>query len=254
MGDGYSWYYAFFGIHYLPFVIPAAVVLLARIVLGKVTKAELLVLGLVLLSLLAEALQLTLTNEQYKRGDEVLTVTWERYFGVLAPILWLWTAHGLVALWTVARRPLVRWGVRLVLVAALGWSVVSGIVYLVKEYRVGAGEDARVAAEAIAPVIKADYKGPARYENFAYQLHEYYTARRPVVVSFWGCAGWAVRGQSQGVAPGYPNREDYLFARVDSRYRRGLGRELELDPTLRFVREVQGTRFAWRLYRRVLPK
>ena len=98
MTSWWSWYYAFFGIHYLPFVIPAAAVLVLRLVLRRVSRRELALLGLVLLMLLLEAVQLIASHASFEFGSEDFIVTWERYFGVLAPLLWSWAAFGVIQL------------------------------------------------------------------------------------------------------------------------------------------------------------
>lgn len=254
MTNWWSWYYAFFGIHYLPFVIPAAAVFVLRLALRRVSRRELALLGLVLLMLLLEAVQLMASHANLERGNVDFMVTWERYFGVLAPLLWSWAAVGVVQL--------LDWSGRNWLLKSASYFVIVGALFVVlvhesvsnryDEIVKGSGRDAMVAGERIARFIARDYTGPRRFENFPYQIADYYTSRRPVVVSFWGCAAWACRGQSQGVMQGgYPMREDYLFARVDRRFvKEGLGRGLERSPEHEFVHEVRGTKFRWRLYRR----
>lgn len=98
MTNWWSWYYAFFGIHYLPFAIPAVLLFFLRLVLRRVSRRELALAGLGLLLLLIEALQLVATNASFRYGHVDFKVTWERYFGVLAPVFWVWTAAGIVQL------------------------------------------------------------------------------------------------------------------------------------------------------------
>lgn len=223
---------------FLPYALVAWGVIVVRIATHRFQRVEWLLLALLLGHHLLEVAQLI-------AGDGELRHLPDRYFGPVAPLLWLWTAYGLVWLWQ-WRKDGWRWLFRLLVIAfLLEVAGYEGGKKLVKEYRRGAARDALVAGEAMAPLIRADYQGPARHSMFRYVSHEYYTSRRPVVLGPYAAAAWAVRGHGDLTDFGYPLPEDYRAERVDDHFK-------EPSPIhYRFVGEVFGTRYPWRLYRRL---
>ncbi len=226
-----------------PYAIFFWAVLLLRIYLMKVTRTEWLVLALLVGHHLLEVVQLML-------GSESLTITMlpHRYFATLAPLVWGWTAYGLVQLWQV---PHPRWKylTRLIALAVFVHTITYvGIVKFQKEYKRGVGRDAMVAAQAIAPFILEDYKGPKVTPDFPYTVGEYYTNRRPVIDGPYAAAAWCVRGQGimQETCP-FPLEEDYAFFRADQRPERLLDKE-----RYQLLKEVKGLRnTTWQLYKRI---
>lgn len=236
------------GAHFLIYALPAWAVLLVRLAMGRMGRRELGLFAIFTGALLLEGLQLAVDGFSFFDGE-----AWgfPRYFGVFAPLLWLWAAWSLAALWNVSsgwRRGLVRSAV----VVALGWVFISqGVMSLEAFYRKGARHDALVAAERIAPTIRDDYRGPKRQAESKRILAEYFTTRRPVVFGDFAAAAWMVRGQSEGAIQGRglcPYPDDYLFIRVGS----GYGGMNTVDSRLYdYVRSVRGGLGAeWRLFRR----
>lgn len=223
---------------FLPYALVAWAVIGVRLFAGQFRRVEWLLLALLVGHHALEVAQLVV-------GDGALRHLPDRYFGPVAPLLWVWTAYGLVWLWR-WRADGWRWLARAVVVGLVvevaGYELVAR---LSREYRRGSARDAMVAAEAMAPLIRADYQGPARHERFPYVTREYYTARRPAVLSAYAAAAWAVRGQGALADFHYPLPEDYIATRVDAHFR--------APPAARYrlVGEVRGTRYPWRLYRRI---
>lgn len=226
---------------FLPYALVAWAVVAVRMATGRFRRVEWLLLALLVGHHVLEVTQLTV-------GDGALRHLPDRYFGPVAPLLWVWTAYGLVWLWR-WRKDGWRWLARAA-VAAFVLEVASYelVARLSRECRRGSARDALVAGEAMAPILREDYKGPARHQGFRYVTHEYYTSRRPVVLGDYAAAAWAVRGQGALSDFAYPLPEDYIVKRVDKAFR-----EPPADR-YRFVAEVSGTRYKWRLYRRKTVK
>lgn len=146
-------------------------------------------------------------------GDGVLNdlVYRIRYFYPLAPLLWLWTAYGVWRLWRCPGRG------RLAVRAAL---VCVGVALFAYEIPVrtaqqvlrGARSESRQAGEAFAPIIRADYKGPATFPDFRPTPHEYHVNRRPLLGPYWDNSAWPLRTQSlaPNAIPGHPLPDYYI--------------------------------------------
>ncbi len=235
--------------HYIVYSLPAWAVVAWRCARLRFSRREIAVLAIFLGALAMEAAQLAAEGFEFgKRG-----ATWglPRYFGVFAPLLWLWTAHLLAVLW--GRFKGVRGvAVRIAVLAALGWILaMQNILPLEKYYNGGARKDAVGAARRAARVIRWDYAGPARQERTIPAHSEYITTRRPVVFGDFAAAAWFVRGQSEGALQGYgmcPYECDYLFFRVGT----GYGGVAAPDTSnFDFVCKIPGGLGAeWRLFRR----
>lgn len=244
------------GAHYLWFSLPAWLILLVRLVSGKFTKREGLVLGSFCVFTLLEVIQLSADSSFFKH--ELWGMT--RYFGVFAPFLWLWFAKALSELWAgdypkfVPAPKVVCWVVgRLAVCAVFAWIFVTqGYEPISNELMHGAGRDSMVAARKIAKVIRRDYAGPARQAERKTSLKEYFTSRRPVVFGNFSAAAWALRGQSEGAVEGRrkspcPYKDDYLFIRAGS----GYGDLETVDAkTYDIIAKVSGLGTEWRLFRR----
>ena len=238
---------AFFGAHnaVMAFVAYASIVWL---LLGRRLGRE----GTLLLVVLAvcvggEWLQLTLSQKGARFAD---IPTWglSRYFGVFAPLVWIFAAKLVVDVFAWRR---VRAAVGVLVVGFLGWFAWQAyLVELPAMYRGGARADVMVAAKRAAEVIRADYRGPSRQEELKYSPREYYTVRRPVVFSDFAMVAWLLRGQSEGAqaASGWcPYPDDYLFIRVGS----GYGKVGKVDSQqYDFVGSIGGIGTEWRLFRR----
>lgn len=224
---------------YYPFGIILWIVILFRIVTRQFKPAEWLLLGLWVLLHLLEIVQLYI-------GDGGISRLPLRYFIIIAPLLWGWAAYGLVWFWN-WRKDKWRWLARLIVIGFFAEVIgYEACVKLIKDFRKGSPRDAMVAAVQAAPYIKADYKGPARTDPFPYSPHEYFTGRRPAIVSNddYTAFAWAVQGQGQSGDFDYPLTPDYYVDRVDGTY-------IEPDPDLyEFMMTVHGTRWDWRVYRR----
>lgn len=239
------------GAHYLPFALVAWIALIARIIAGRFTWREWLLFGTFMVALGLETLQLTADRSDFFNGD-----TWglPRYFGVFAPLLWIWTAWALTSVWNAFKNPYAKWTLRVLAIGALGWVlIVQNIMAISDVYRIGSYPDAQIAAKRIAKVIQEDYTGPERQEKPRRVMGEYITTRRPVVFSDFAAAAWEVRGQSEGAIQSTgicPYPDDYLFIRVGS----GYGNIERVDSKLYdYVTTVQGQEelgTKWRLFRR----
>lgn len=236
------------GSHFLCYSLPAWCVLLFRAASGRFSIREWMLFAMFGGLVILEFAQLEADGFRFFGGN-----TWgiPRYFGVFAPLLWLWGANALSELWCIGagvRRILVRCGI----VVMLMWVVVSqNAEGLHCMYRKGARWDAVVAAERIAGTIIRDYAGPRRQDVVRREMHEYFTSRRPVIFGDFAAAAWMVRGQSEGAIQGEglcPYIDDYLFVRVGS----GYGKTETVDATqYDYVKSVRGGLGAeWRLFRR----
>ena len=222
---------------FLPYALIAWGVVLLRLATRRFQRIEWLMVALLLAHHAVEVVQLLA-----ERGTFVCPS--ERYFGPAAPLLWCWTAYGLVQLWR-WQRPRWCWLTRAVVVVFLAYLVGYPLICkTAHEYRKGSARDAFVAAQAIAPIIRADYQGPARSDDPSLHTpNEYYTTRRPRVGGAYTAAAWAVRGQGALSDFDLPVPYDYLFLRADDPKTPDAA-----DYTL--LHELRGTRHLWRLYRR----
>ena len=240
------WLLALAGAHFVLYAIPAWGIVAWRAVRRRLTGAEAVVLVSFAGCVVLEIIQLSL-NARKLFGTGSLW-GYARYFGSLAPLLWIWVAAALAALWRLGHKR-VRLAARVAVVAALGYLFYGqNLCYFRDQAEMGPGEDAWVAARKIAPVIKRDYKGPPRRPRFRHTGVEYFSARRPVVFSNIGAAAWEVRGACEGPRPGkYPYREDYLFMRVGEGYN---GKTTFKKSDYDFVAQVDGIFSEWVLLRR----
>lgn len=171
-----------------------------------------------------------------------------RYFGAIAPLMWILAAKMFADL--VQSRRFRYFGV-LLMIVVFGWNAYqSYVVELPACCRTSVRADVLFAAAKAAKVIKADYRGPKRQKVRKVSDCEYYSTRRPVVFSAFSALAWFVRGQSEGAEVGCgmcPYQDDYLFIRVGS----GYGKIDEVDSKVYdFVCSIQGLGTEWRLFRR----
>ena len=246
-----------FGAHFLYFSIPAWMVVCARAARRRMSRMELVVFGVFVALVVMEAFQLSVDGAFFKRELWGL----QRYFGVFGPLLWLFLAKGLADLWTSANSGLARISLRAaVLLATLYILVNENFIPVSKELINGYGREAMAAAEKIAPVIRADYKGSMAQEQQVRTLTEYYRPVRPVVFSNFAAAAWAVRGQSEGAYEtltrrGFrgksrcPYSPDYVFLCLGREGESNFEVELD-DDEFDFVSGVKGMKTVWGLFRR----
>lgn len=242
---------ALIGAHYVPFAAIGWGVFAVRAVRRRCSAREWLLFGVFSIAIAVEGVQLFADRRDFFNGD-----TWglPRYFGVFAPLLWMWTAWAASAIWNAVRNPYAKWTLRTLVALSLAWIFVSqNIMTIADVYRSGAHPDAAIAAKRIAEVIRSDYAGPARQERPRRVMGEYFTTRRPVVFSDFAAAAWEVRGQSEGAIQSTglcPYPDDYLFIRVGS----GYGNIETVDSTkYDYVTTVRGQDelgTKWRLFRR----
>ena len=243
---GEPWLLAFVGAHFILYSIPAWGIVLGRLATLRLRGREALVLAVFVGSLALEIFQLCAERGESFTRRELWGLG--RYFGAMAPLLWLWLAAGLGWLWG-RFRGAAAWLVRLAVVAGLGYLFVAQTATMLYDFHVDkedSGVDAWAAAKAVAPIIRQDYKGPAR-GTFRKTPGEYHSSRRPVVFSQWEAAAWEVRGASEGPNRRFPGKEDYVFARVgEGYYGKTDFSSKEYEPVAR----VEGTSYYWVLLRR----
>jgi len=239
---------ALVGAHFVVYALPAWIVAFIRLMTRRTGKGERILFVFFTGALSLEVMQLSIDGFRFF-GEE----TWglPRYFGVFAPLLWIWVAFILSSAWQMFsgwRRIVLRG----LILAGLAWVLISqNILTLRRFYGYGARHDAIVAAQRIAPVIRSDYKGPMRQSVRKTTLAEYFSNRRPVVFGDFAAAAWMVRGQSEGALQGRglcPYECDYLFVRVGSGYG---GQNVVDSSKYSYVRSVRGgLGTEWRLFRR----
>lgn len=246
------WFMAFFWAHFPHFALPAFGYFAYRVVRQRVTRREIALMTIFLAMLVSEVVMLSLGNHRSIRAfGEIDRYGLDRYLGTFAPLLWIFLAGLLSKAWFAAfRSSVARWAVRSLIAIFLG--VVFFVINIgnrTKSYGHSAGVDAVVAARHVAPIIRNDYAGPHAHPDFKYQLKEYFTARRPVVFSYFGAPAWVVGGQSEGANHGhYPYPDDYLFIRLGQGYR---GMTERIDPKIyEYMATVRGNGTIWRLFRR----
>lgn len=241
------WTVAWFFAYFVWFAAPAYFILAFRVVFGKVSRKEMLLLGMFLALVAAEILQLKAATADIPfdaRGIWGLP----RYFSVFGPFLWVWCA------WLVARSRVIakpRIGVFARVFAAAFLLFVFGnecIRFFVHQCSFSDGVDALSAARRVAGLIRHDYAGPSRFEDIPFAQWEYYTSRRPVVFGNYGAAAWVVRGQSEGANVGfYPKPPDYLMLNLDRKGYNGSN----LNPAdFEQIANTHGTTCRWALFRR----
>lgn len=248
---------ALFGAHYLYFALLAWALLCLRIGLRRMSRAEWLAFAVFATFLVLEAVQLAVDTSFFKHELWGLP----RYFGVFGPLVWLWLAKGLSDAWSLPENPKVRWTVRALIVCALGYVFVcENVAQVSKALLHGNGREAMVAAQNIAPTIRADYKGPRRQAEATYVGNEYFQPVRPVVFGNFAAAAWAVRGQSEGANQTITSRglcgksrcpyaPDYVFLCLGREGDKDF--EVDLDETkYEFVKGVKGMKTVWGLFRR----
>jgi hypothetical protein len=243
MNECLQWSDLFLETWFEQYICFAYAVILFRIFTRRFTKAEWLLLALLIGHHALEVFQ------QWTGDGFRLTQLYVRYYQVIAPLAWGWTAWGLIALWK-WRKDLLGIILRVCIVAFIAEVFVyNGIVRLSHEYRKGTVRDRVVAGRHLTPYILEDYKGPKRHENFPYSTREYFTSRRPVIRNDYGSAipTQAFNGQIALPIGPYPLEEDYYVRRLD----KNVSKYPPLpESRYEFITEVKGSRYKWRLYRR----
>ena len=168
-----------------------------RVVFRRITRAELLVLGLLVLHHLLEIFQLGIGSNWH------FSMLPHRYFGVAAPLAWCWTAYGLVQLWGMSSSTLRLLGRLTVLVLFLYVVGYLGVMKTYKAYVRGSVRDIQVALEKFDPLIRADYRGPSRWEPMPYSSVDYFSPKRPFIL------GAALSGDWAKYDTPYPRLPDY---------------------------------------------
>lgn len=244
-----SFFKAFVYSHYLYYSIFAYLVLLFRIVKRDVSIREIMLALLFLCGMIFELIQLVFEGGKPISFSVIETTSFQRYFGCLAPILWIWTAFGVYRLSVISGT--VGIGLKILFMVIYPLIVVYDSVSFFSDfYKRGLGEDALVAARRIAPIIERDYAGERRRKDMTYSVKEYFTANRPAVFSNFGVAALLVKGQAEGPNYGiYPYPPDYLFLNMNcGGYSQGGKRFNPKDYD--FLYETRGTRCRWALFRR----
>jgi len=242
---------ALFGAHFIVYAVVAWATLVPRFFAAKMKSRELALLEAWLLLLLLELLQVAYHGGSVTSGS---TLGLPRYFGVFAPILWLWLAWALARLWDFKLRAnnFVRWAPKAAVVAIVA---ILFSTCFVRELQVVYSrltpKDVVSAATGISRIIARDYAGPRRQTESRRTIEEYFTDRRPVVFSDYGYAARLLHGQSEGPLPNTgacPYPDDYLFFRQ----RTGYGDVKQVDPNVYdHVTDVKTSLGQiWRLYRR----
>lgn len=238
---------ALFGAYNVVIAFAAYASIISLGVRRRFGRGELLLLLVLLACVGGEWLQLSV---QMTEGGFSDIPTWgiPRYFGVFAPLVWIFAAQFAADLFACKKTRVIA---GLAVAAMFGWfGLQSYFVELPAMYRDGARADVVVAAKRAAKVIKADYRGPSRQTERLFSEIEYYTTRRPVVFSDFAAVAWLLRGQSEGavaVSGWCPYPDDYLFIRVGS----GYGKLGKVDSSqYDFVGSIGGVGTEWRLFRR----
>lgn len=240
---------AFAGAHCLWYALLGWGVIAVRLTCGRTSSAERKLMLIVAISFAMEFVQVVASGVPLSGSLTNSNLGITRYFGVMAPLLWIWTAKAISDLWFVVSS-FWRWPLRVCVVLACVWFFLTEMVGTLSEcmFR-SAGYDVAVAARRIARVIRRDYAGPARQAKPVRTMQEYFTGNRPVVFSNFGVAAWMVRGDSGGATQMCcPYQDDYLFIRVGSGYR-----DIETvdSKVYEYVTSVRGGFGSeWRLFRR----
>lgn len=189
---------------YSPFALVAYAVLAARVWTRTVSRKEWLVVAVFFGHHALQVAQLWV-------GDGVLNSLVERtrYFYPLAPLLWLWTAYGVWRLWALRTRW--RGALRVAMACAGAALFVYEIpVRTARQVLHGSRSETRRAGEYFAPIIRADYKGPATFKDFRRDAGHYFVNRRPLLGPDWDNSAWPLRTQSLWVGALQPFPDYYL--------------------------------------------
>lgn len=235
--------------HYLYYAVFAYAVLFVRVALRQVTRREGLLACCFFLGIALEILQLSFDSGQKINFLAMETASFQRYFGCMAPLLWVWGAYGIFRIFAVSGR--IGVGLKTLVLAGLLFVVVGDSApFFYEFYTRGFGEDALVAAQRISKVIRKDYAGERRQKDMKYSVKEYFTANRPVVFSNFGLAALMVNGQAEGPNHGiYPYPPDYLFYNMTCGGYAQNRKRFKPDD-YEFVYETRGRICRWVLFRR----
>lgn len=232
--------------HFVPYALLAFGVIGIRLVGRKMRGSEYLFLLVIGLLFVVEGEQLFVSRRTI---SNVFVAAAARYFGVLSPFLWIFAAKGVSYAWG-HRKAFVRWPGRVLIVVGLAFVfLVLNVAQLVVYRTQSTAYDTAVAVEQIAPIIKADYMGPARQPSVKRSLLEYFTGKRPLISSPFAAAGWAVRGDACGATEvACPYQEDYLFLPMGGNYNGIEEVDSKIFIYVAHVRGGLGT--TWALFRR----
>jgi len=238
---------ALLGAYFIPFAMVAYAVVACRMMSLKARRAELCLFMLFVVLVAVEYVQLASTGRSFASNADCFGLS--RYFGVLAPFLWIFAAKGAAFLWSHPHMAVSRVG-KVVLIVALGFLVWKENITEVVNYKTKLNaHDTEVAVANLAPIILDDYTGPIRQRDFKRSHNEYFTGLRPVVACPFGAAGWAVRGdhcQTTGMESPYP--EDYLCYPLGSSFAGITNIDVRVYKYIASVPGGLGTK--WMLFRR----
>lgn len=245
----HPWSLILLGSQFTPFAVAAYVAIACLALRSKLGFLRLGLLAVFGVFMMLEYMQLSSTGRSFAAGADVSG--YPRYFGALAPLLWIFAACGAAYFWTHSN-PNVNVLGRVALVAALGWVVFKANLGQIIDYKTKIqSHDTEVAVAQLAPKILEDYLGPREQHEFKRSPNEYYTGLRPVVSCPFGAAGWAVRGDHCRVTGAKcPYREDYLCFPLGSRYAGITNIDVRIYKYITSVPGGLGTQ--WMLFRRRL--
>jgi len=240
------WVIAFVSAYCVWFSIPAWCAVYMRTHFTKMTARQWALIGLFLILVLLEAVQLGYGSlVAFNRRDH-----WSlsRYFGVLAPLLYGWCAWLFVRLCRSSRRGW-AWAGRIVVGGYFIWILAGiSIPFFKEQYTSGPARDNWLAGQAASTFITEDWDGPARRSAMRFSTQEYFTDWLPVVFDSWGAGAWHVRGQSEGACLGaYDRKPDYLLMSGRNGYR---GIEKLNPDEYDAVGEIESIADTWTLLKR----
>ena len=242
------WTVAFIFAYFFEYALLAWVAVACRGVSLRLTKKEVLLLGIFLALIASELIQLLAEYSGSSTWSKISIWGYPRYFSSFAPLLWIWLAYAISRCFDVSNKKL-KYLLVGICIAAVGFVALNeNIRYFFYETQFGKGVDAMVAAKRFAKVIRYNYAGPKTTPGFKYSEKEYHSAHRPVVFGNFGAGAWAVRGQSAAPNHTYPGEPDYLLLNFDDG---GYSSPRNFDPNdFDLIGRTQGSTSRWALYRR----
>lgn len=224
---------------YTPYAVIFWAVILIRICMGRFSRKEWLLLSIFIIHHALQCIQLSISWATRSYPD--------RYFGPVAPLLWGWSAYGIYQIWQSERR---RYLLRTLF--CIGFVGIMGYRYFrLWSHHYRTAIDSMRAAEQVVEIVRADYKGPKKWEKITYTRHGFRTARRPVIIATNGVLPFYLK--ATGDLPfyrHYATQPDYFFV---------IEREIKRIPAhhrknLKEMTRVRGAVHNWVLYRYESPK
>lgn len=191
------------------FALPALIVIGYRIYRKRWTRGETFLLAFVLGHTLLQVFQTV-------AGTHIFYIS-RRYLLPCAPLLFGWTAWGILALFAWSKKRYGKRGRRILLSACSILAVLliaDSLVPTLKEYLPGKKSVERQVVETVAPVLRSHYHGAARSAP-VWDSECYLSPFRPVVVSKYPALGY--RSGGAHATPAAKIRYDYWLVEEGER-------------------------------------